>query len=391
MAKALCALLLTVLLGGLCGGALAADPQTELDRTKNKLGEVRERKGVLTGELRRMGTTIEVLRRQTREVRARERETGAALVAKQGELDRARQGLGRAIDHLGVTKGRLRRALKAMRDRVVAMYETGTPDLASIVLAGHDLDEAASVSEYLERIRLADEALVGRVRELRDDARATVTRRARLRDRIAAARDAIRVRRAALQATRIRGEAKESSLGAAIAERRSSLDSLKGREKVLEGDVSELQTQIAAALEAAASTAGAAPPIQPGAATGTFAWPVDGTLTSGFGYRWGRQHEGIDVGAAEGTPIWAAAAGTVVLQQGESESGGYGNYTCIEHPGVGLTTCYAHQSAFEVSLGEKVSQGQVIGLVGNTGNSFGAHLHFEVRSGGGAQDPLAYL
>jgi murein DD-endopeptidase MepM/ murein hydrolase activator NlpD len=80
----------------------------------------------------------------------------------------------------------------------------------------------------------------------------------------------------------------------------------------------------------------------------------------------------------------------VILIQSESESGGYGNFTCLDHGG-GLSTCYAHQSEFGTSVGAAVSQGDVIGYVGNTGNSFGDHLHFEVRVDGVAQDPLEYL
>jgi murein DD-endopeptidase MepM/ murein hydrolase activator NlpD len=121
-----------------------------------------------------------------------------------------------------------------------------------------------------------------------------------------------------------------------------------------------------------------------------FIWPVEGTVTSGFGYRWGRMHEGIDISVAEGTPIRAVASGTVILMQSEYESGGYGNYTCIDHGG-GLSTCYAHQSSFATSVGAQVSQGDVIGLSGNTGNSTGPHLHFEVRINGAATDPLGYL
>jgi murein DD-endopeptidase MepM/ murein hydrolase activator NlpD len=116
-------------------------------------------------------------------------------------------------------------------------------------------------------------------------------------------------------------------------------------------------------------------------------WPVSGPVTSPFGYRWGRLHAGIDIGVPYGTPIHAAASGTVVLA---AWTGGYGNYTCIDHGG-GLATCYAHQSSYATSVGAQVAQGQVIGYVGSTGHSFGAHLHFEVRINGNPVDPLGYL
>jgi murein DD-endopeptidase MepM/ murein hydrolase activator NlpD len=93
-------------------------------------------------------------------------------------------------------------------------------------------------------------------------------------------------------------------------------------------------------------------------------WPVDGPVVSGFGMRWGRMHEGIDIAVPAGTPIRAADAGAVVLVQSDAESGGYGNFTCLDHGG-GLQTCYAHQSSFAVTSGS-VSQGDVIGYVGCT-------------------------
>jgi murein DD-endopeptidase MepM/ murein hydrolase activator NlpD len=116
-------------------------------------------------------------------------------------------------------------------------------------------------------------------------------------------------------------------------------------------------------------------------------WPVSGPVVSPFGYRWGRLHAGIDIAVSYGTPIHAAAAGTVVLAGWVS---GYGNYTCIDHGG-GLATCYAHQSSYAVSQGAAVGQGQVIGYVGCTGHCFGPHLHFEVRINGAPVDPLGYL
>jgi murein DD-endopeptidase MepM/ murein hydrolase activator NlpD len=98
-------------------------------------------------------------------------------------------------------------------------------------------------------------------------------------------------------------------------------------------------------------------------------------------------HEGIDLGAAYGTPIGAAAAGTAIYA---GWLGGYGNLTVIDHGG-GLSTVYGHQSHIGVSVGQHVEQGEIIGNIGSTGHSTGPHLHFEVRVNGQAVDPLGYL
>jgi murein DD-endopeptidase MepM/ murein hydrolase activator NlpD len=126
-------------------------------------------------------------------------------------------------------------------------------------------------------------------------------------------------------------------------------------------------------------------PIRRG--SGRFIWPVNGTFTSPFGMRWGRLHAGIDIAAPTGTALRAADGGVVQIA---GWTGGYGNYTCIGHGG-GISTCYAHQNSMGVSVGQNVSQGQVIGTVGNTGNSTGPHLHFEVRINGQPVDPMGYL
>jgi murein DD-endopeptidase MepM/ murein hydrolase activator NlpD len=128
--------------------------------------------------------------------------------------------------------------------------------------------------------------------------------------------------------------------------------------------------------------------------SGSMIWPVDGPIASGFGPRTIEGHyefhPGIDIAVPEGTPIRAALTGTVAFTESEAESGGYGNYTCIDHGG-GLSTCYAHQSAFGVSAGQQVQQGEVIGYSGCTGYCLGPHVHFEVRINGEVVDPLGYL
>ena len=169
------------------------------------------------------------------------------------------------------------------------------------------------------------------------------------------------------------------------------LASTRDDRHALEGDLRELeaaQARITAALQARSTTgggSGVAGPIQ--AAGGGLIWPVSGPLVSPFGMRWGRLHAGVDIAAPGGTPIRAAKAGRVVLA---GWTGGYGNYTCIQHTG-GLSTCYAHQSRYGTSNGASVSKGQVIGYVGCTGHCFGDHLHFETRINGSPVNPAGYL
>jgi murein DD-endopeptidase MepM/ murein hydrolase activator NlpD len=107
------------------------------------------------------------------------------------------------------------------------------------------------------------------------------------------------------------------------------------------------------------------------------AWPLHGTVTGAFGeLRAGHPHEGIDIPMPAGTPIRAAASGRVIMRELQQ---GYGMYTCIAHKTI--TTCYGHQSRFGTTLGARVRRGEVIGYVGNTGNTTAYHLHFEVRRG----------
>lgn len=115
--------------------------------------------------------------------------------------------------------------------------------------------------------------------------------------------------------------------------------------------------------------------------------PTTGTISSRFGTRWGRAHTGLDVAADTGTPIYAAASGTVT---NASVFGGYGNLIIINH-GNGVETYYGHCSKIYVNVGDKVETGDLIGLVGSTGNSTGPHLHLEIRVNGVAQNPQNYL
>jgi murein DD-endopeptidase MepM/ murein hydrolase activator NlpD len=120
-----------------------------------------------------------------------------------------------------------------------------------------------------------------------------------------------------------------------------------------------------------------------------FIYPTHGTFTSGYGWRWGRMHQGIDIAAPVGTPIVASAEGVVTFAGWNK--GGYGNLVEIRH-NDGTVTRYAHNSKIMVSLNDFVNQGDAIAEMGSTGYSTGPHCHFEIHPAGkGAVNPLAYL
>jgi murein DD-endopeptidase MepM/ murein hydrolase activator NlpD len=359
--------------------------QSQLDAKQNQLDKVVQHKGVLTTTISHYSDRIGNLEGQVAALRNREAAVQQKLDSKQAQLDRAMAVLKREKAHLLVVRGHLKRALVGLRQRLVSMYESGTPDLITVLLNSKGWSDLVTRTEYLNRLQDQDQLLIGRVRQLRNESRAVVDRLRTVRDRITAARDAIAAHKQELVRTRSSIEAQQSKLERARGKREDALAKIRSKEQELDGAVANLQAKIAAQL--APGNALPAGPIQ-GGSSGII-WPVNGPIVSGFGWRFGGSefHEGVDIAVPTGTPIRAAASGTVAIA---APTGGYGNYTCIDHGG-GLSTCYGHQESFAVSGGQRVSQGQVIGYSDCTGHCFGPHVHFEVRINGQAVDPMGYL
>ncbi|MBS1882403.1 MAG: peptidoglycan DD-metalloendopeptidase family protein [Actinobacteria bacterium] len=370
----------------------AEDLSSELESKEAQLEETRHRKGVLTSTISADRRRIERLGGAVARVRAEEAATRARLAATQRRLASASAELEAAHDHLARLRAHLRVALAALRERLVSMYEQGNPEMLDVLIGEGDLEDIEARAEYLDRIHAADEATAERVRDLRDGVALTVERRAAAKGEIEASRNAIAAEGQALVATRGELQGRQAQLVDARGARERTLAKVRAHETELDGDVEGIQGRIAEELAATGSM-----PLPPGAikaGSGSMIWPVDGPIASGFGARTieghYEYHPGIDIAVPEGTPIRAALAGTVAFTESEAESGGYGNYTCIDHGG-GLSTCYAHQSAFATSPGRQVQQGEVIGYSGCTGYCLGPHVHFEVRINGEVTDPLSYL
>ncbi|HEU4703062.1 MAG TPA: peptidoglycan DD-metalloendopeptidase family protein, partial [Conexibacter sp.] len=243
---------------------------------------------------------------------------------------------------------------------------------------------------YLQRIGEQDRAIITAVRDAKAQMAFAARRLGALERRQQRIAMEITARRNAVARVRVDVQGKRNAIGDVRDQKQQLLGSVRAHAHDIHEDIEALQAE-QAKIEAKLRSAqgfGSVPagPIRGG---GRFIWPVNGPITSPFceARSWESCHPGVDIGVPAGTPIRAGGSGTVVIA---GYNGGYGNYTCIDHGG-GVSTCYAHQSAIHVGVGQHVSQGQVIGLVGNTGFSFGAHLHFEVRVNGAVTQPLNYL
>jgi murein DD-endopeptidase MepM/ murein hydrolase activator NlpD len=276
------------------------------------------------------------------------------------------------------------KALHELNLRLIDLYTTHDPTLVEVIIESDSFQDALDRIHYLDAIAQQNKHIAARVRDARDKVHATREKTKVVRARVHSETQVVAVRTEQQRDVRDQLVASKTRLAGKRSKQKSELASTRKQERRWVSEANALAAADARVRGQLAASQGAGDTTPSSAG---LIWPVNGPVTSPFGYRWGRLHAGIDIAVPYGTPIHAAAAGTVVLA---GWTGGYGNYTCIDHGG-GLATCYAHQSSYAVSGGAQVGQGQVIGYVGNTGHSFGPHLHFEVRINGTPVDPLGYL
>jgi murein DD-endopeptidase MepM/ murein hydrolase activator NlpD len=357
------------------GGSASGQSLTQkLNSTQNKLSHARAHAGVLTNRISHESTQLQQLTSQVADLRNRRAAVAADLKQKQAELDSAQA-------RLEALKVRLHEAIQLLEQRLVSIYESSEPDLITVLLQAHGFDDLLARTQYLQTLQHQDNDIVSRVRGLRNEMQVTV-------NTVRSARDEIAARKHELDVTAAKLKQRTTELATARRQQHSTLEKIRNQQDSLEGNLNDISQKIAEQLGAGTGALPAGP-IRAGGHG--LIWPVNGPITSGYG---GRNigngyefHPGVDIGVPTGTPIRAAAAGTVTIA---APTGGYGNYTCIDHGG-GLSTCYGHQERFLVSSGQQVAQGQIIGLSDCTGYCFGPHVHFEVRINGQTTDPLAYL
>lgn len=393
---------------GVSGAAAEDGWLTDAERQASV--ERQQRRANLLGE-------IDVLRASDVELQAEADRMAAAVVelearieATAGELDAAQSRVGELELEVIEARAQFEERQRLAAERAVWAYMQPPMDTLSTVLGAQDLTEA-------ERRRVLADNVAANDRRVIAERQQAAAELARVEAEVSANAMQIRIDLAGqesdleqLREARQRSADVAAALDGRIGAFQSEADALAASEADLVGLISARQAAAAATTTTVApTTTTAAPAPSPGggggqgptppaptsppatsppppSAGGGLLWPTSGVLTSTFGWRWGAMHQGIDIGAGTGTPIYASESGTVFYS---GWMGGYGNLILIDH-GDGRVTAYAHQSRLAVS-GGPVGRGQVIGYVGSTGDSTGPHLHFEVRVNGVAVNPMQYL
>ena len=352
-----------------------------------EIAAAKDNEGVLTSQLSAVASELEAAQSAVDEAQGSLDSLEVELATEEALLDRLTARLRVQTRRLQRLEEEHRKAVAVLEARVREIYIEESPDVLSFLVSASSFSDIIDNVEFLSRIGLQDERIARQVAEAK--AKAAAERRATVRTRTLAAATVSVISARTEEARTVRNElaASRDSLTQVRQLKRSALaDARETREEYL-AEVEALAVQsaaLAAAIRDAQTGAGSS---GTGVSESGLIWPVDGPVVSGFGMRWGRMHEGIDIVVPTGTEVRASGGGTVIHS---GWLGGYGLLVVLDH-GNGLATAYAHNSVLLTAVGQRVSQGQTISLSGSTGNSSGPHVHFEVRVNGVAVDPLLYL
>jgi peptidoglycan hydrolase CwlO-like protein len=254
---ALCALVMTE------ASAPAKTPREKLEATEGKLGDVRASQSELAETIAEQNAAIDSMIGEVSALRQQQAAVEAELAAKQAELEAATAALKREKAHLQEVRQQLGRALGVLRERLVAIYEAGSPDFVNAILESDSLSDMAAQTEYLNRIQSYDDSVVDRVKSLRDEVTDAVAKLADARAEIKGARDEIAVKEREVAAARAEAEARFAELKSAQAERQAAMEALESREQALNSNLASISNQIAS--EGGEATTGQVPaPLNPG-------------------------------------------------------------------------------------------------------------------------------
>lgn len=355
-------------------GSIAAD-QEDLQEAQEELEAIRDRIAADEEEAASLRDRIKVVNQQITSLQIAINKLNDDIHEVQAEAAEARA----RIDH---TQAQIDRIQTRAIEQAVAAYKGGTAQTLDALLSSTTLGE---LNDRIQMLGIAAEENTGALVKY---GRLKLMIQEQHEDLFAIQKE-LNETLASREEFQKELEGREAVLAADLEKLNLDLDREHALEDKKQEEYEDIRAEILAAQAASPGYAPVGPPPDTGAPSASgFIWPLNGGVTSGFGPRWGRMHNGIDIDGYSGQPIVASKAGRVISAGDGGD--GYGTKVVLDHGG-GFATLYAHMSRLGVSSGASVSQGQVVGYVGCTGSCTGDHLHFEIRVNGSPQNPLAYL
>ena len=388
-----CALLISTTASGEPGlGERKQSLDSKIDGLKGKIAGARKREGVLSSQIEVVTGKIRALQGDIDSASARLDGLENMLALHERKLNQLHELFRLQTSRLLFLQRQHKAATKRLNRRLVEIYTSEPTEPLTVVLEAASFGDMLDQLEFLNDIGSQDERIATEVEAAKIEVRKTRDATRITRDEVAETTRLVAARTAEQRRVRDRLAWDQRQLATVRREKNEALSSTRGqREEYLhevEGLLGpeRLRSQRRSGRRKSASVSSPSP-VRSQASSSGYIWPAHGILTSSFGWRWGRMHEGIDIAVGNGTPVVASASGTVIVA---GWMGGYGNLVVIDH-GNGVSTAYGHNTGVTVGVGQSVAQGQLIAYSGNTGHSTGPHIHFEVRINGAPVDPLGYL
>ena len=384
----------------LCSGMVVNGYASEIDDTKKKAEELENKKKTAENEKASLAEQLKQLTQEMENTKKKITEKEDEITTKEEELVQAK------IDEDD--------QYNSMKKRIRYMYENGNTGFVEILCSSKSIGEFLNNAEYISTISGYDRDMLVEFQKVVKNVEAQEASLKKEYDKLQTMQDDLITKQDNVSQLVQNKQSEIQSLDSELGDTKNKLAQLQAAA----AEAERRQKEAAAAAEAAKQAAARQAAAQAAAAkkssssssssgsssgsagssvvsgNGTFAHPCpSGYISSGFGYRTqpiagaSTNHKGIDFAAATGTPIYAAASGTVVSA---GYAGNAGNLLVINHGG-GLATYYMHCSKIYVSAGQSVTKGQNVAAVGTTGNSTGPHLHFQVMLNGTPVNPANYL
>lgn len=353
----------------------------EIDNAKKQAEDLKNKKSSAESEKNSLAKELETKVKEMEDVEKKISAKETEISKKEDELVQAKVDENTQYD--------------SMKKRIKYMYENGNTHFIEILCDSKSIGEFLNNAEYINTISTYDRNMLVEFQDVVKEVEKQEENLQAEYKELNTMQDDIVKKQESLTALINEKSAEIASLDSELTQTNSKIKKLEEAAAAAQRKQQEAAAAAAAASSGSSSGSGGGSSYVPSnsvvvSGNGQFTNPCPGaSISSTFGYRDfdGAFHKGLDLAAAEGTPTYAAAAGTVIIAGWSSSAG---NWVVIDH-GNGLVTKYMHHSALAVSAGQTVTKGQQIGYVGNTGNSFGAHLHFQVEVNGSAVDPQGYL